>query len=95
MLRLSSKRADETLTRNGDGGQQSFTEGRRCGGSQPAEAISNILRCITPTVIHSHYPACRTIGDDIVQIAPKRGRKASPAGKYLIHANTPSYIWSQ
>lgn len=76
----------------------SFTEGSSVFGGQAnlIQAIDNIFTIYEPDIIAVHTTCLsETIGDDITQI----GRKAKdegkvPAGKYVIHCNTPSYVGS-
>ena len=76
----------------------SFTEGSSVFGGQSnlLEAIGNIFTLYNPDVIAVHTTCLsETIGDDIVQIISKAREEGKiPAGKYVIHANTPSYIGS-
>lgn len=73
----------------------SFTEGSSVFGGQAnmLEAISNIFHLYTPEVIAIHTTCLsETIGDDMPQIIGKaRDEGKIPAGKWVIHANTPSY----
>ena len=76
----------------------SFTEGSSVFGGQAnlLQAIQNIFAIYEPDVIAVHTTCLsETIGDDIPQIIAKaRDEKKIPAGKYVIHANTPSYVGS-
>jgi nitrogenase molybdenum-iron protein beta chain len=76
----------------------SFTEGSSVFGGQSnlLEAINNIFTLYNPDMIAVHTTCLsETIGDDIGQIISKANEeKKIPAGKYVIHANTPSYIGS-
>jgi nitrogenase molybdenum-iron protein beta chain len=76
----------------------SFTEGSSVFGGQSnlLSAIENIFTVYEPDVIAVHTTCLsETIGDDIPQIADKAGKEGKiPAGKYVIHANTPSYVGS-
>lgn len=76
----------------------SFTEGSSVFGGQSnlLQAINNMFTIYNPEVIAVHTTCLsETIGDDIPQIADKAKSKGSiPAGKYVIHANTPSYVGS-
>jgi len=76
----------------------SFTEGSSVFGGQSnlLQAINNMFTIYEPEVVAVHTTCLsETIGDDIVQIADKANEKGSiPAGKYVIHANTPSYVGS-
>jgi nitrogenase molybdenum-iron protein beta chain len=76
----------------------SFTEGSSVFGGQAnlLEAISNIFTVYNPDVIAVHTTCLsETIGDDIPQIAAKaKDEGRVPDGKYIIKANTPSYVGS-
>ena len=76
----------------------SFTEGSSVFGGQSnlLDAIGNIFTLYNPDMIAVHTTCLsETIGDDIGQIIKKaREEKKIPNGKYVIHANTPSYIGS-
>lgn len=76
----------------------SFTEGSSVFGGQSnlVAAIENIFTLYGPDVIAVHTTCLsETIGDDIPQIAAKAREEGKiPAGKYVIHANTPSYVGS-
>ena len=76
----------------------SFTEGASVFGGQAnlLQAIQNIFAVYEPDVIAVHTTCLsETIGDDIPQIISKaREEKKIPPGKYVIHANTPSYSGS-
>ena len=60
------------------------------------QAINNIFTVYEPDVIAVHTTCLsETIGDDIPQIVAKaRDEGKIPPGKYVIHANTPSYVGS-
>jgi nitrogenase molybdenum-iron protein beta chain len=60
------------------------------------QAITNIFALYQPDVIAVHTTCLsETIGDDIPQIIAKaRDEGKIPAGKRVIHANTPSYVGS-
>jgi nitrogenase molybdenum-iron protein beta chain len=79
-------------------GTSSFTEGSSVFGGQAnlIQAIHNIFTIYDPDVIAVHTTCLsETIGDDIPQIASKAADEGRiPAGKYVIHANTPSYVGS-
>lgn len=79
-------------------GTSSFTEGASVFGGQAnlLQAIDNIFTIYEPDVIAVHTTCLsETIGDDIVQIAAKAKDDGKvPTGKYVIHANTPSYVGS-
>lgn len=76
----------------------SFTEGSSVFGGQSnlLQAIHNIFSIYEPDVIAVHTTCLsETIGDDIPQIiAAAKDKKFIPDGKYVIHANTPSYVGS-
>ena len=76
----------------------SFTEGSSVFGGQAnlLQAIQNIFTLYKPEVIAVHTTCLsETIGDDIPQIFEKaRAEGLVPEGKFLIHANTPSYVGS-
>ncbi|MEN6437154.1 MAG: nitrogenase component 1 [Syntrophobacter sp.] len=76
----------------------SFTEGASVFGGQAnlLQAIDNIFTVYEPDVIAVHTTCLsETIGDDIPQIARKAGADGKiPEGKFVIHANTPSYVGS-
>ncbi len=75
-----------------------FTEGASVFGGQAnlLQAINNIFTVYEPDVIAVHTTCLsETIGDDIPQIVAKaRDEGKIPPGKYVIHANTPSYVGS-
>ncbi len=75
-----------------------FTEGASVFGGQAnlIQAIDNIFTVYAPEVIAVHTTCLsETIGDDIPQIVNKAGADGKiPPGKYVFHANTPSYIGS-
>ena len=79
-------------------GSSSFTEGSAVFGGQAnlLQAITNMFALYNPEVIAIHTTCLsETIGDDIPQIISKaREEKKIPPGKYVIHANTPSYSGS-
>ena len=60
------------------------------------QAINNIFKVYEPDVMAVHTTCLsETIGDDIPQIVAKaRDEGKIPPGKYVIHANTPSYVGS-
>lgn len=76
----------------------SFTEGSSVFGGQSnlLQAITNIFSIYEPDIIAVHTTCLsETIGDDIPQIAAKaKDEGMIPSGKYVIHANTPSYVGS-
>ena len=76
----------------------SFTEGSSVFGGQAnlLQAIETIFTTYNPEVIAVHTTCLsETIGDDIPQIIGKAAAEGKiPAGKYVIHANTPSYVGS-
>ncbi len=75
-----------------------FTEGASVFGGQAnlLQSIDNIFTVYNPDVIAVHTTCLsETIGDDIPQIVNKaRADGKIPDGKYVIHANTPSYVGS-
>ncbi len=75
-----------------------FTEGSSVFGGQAnlVQAIDNMFTVYKPDVIAVHTTCLsETIGDDIPQIASKAAAGGKvPEGKYVIHANTPSYVGS-
>ncbi len=75
-----------------------FTEGASVFGGQAnlVQAIDNIFTVYNPEVIAVHTTCLsETIGDDIPQIIAKaRSDGKIPEGKYVFHANTPSYVGS-
>ncbi len=75
-----------------------FTEGASVFGGQAnlLQAIDNIFTVYDPEVIAVHTTCLsETIGDDIPQIVNKAAADGKiPEGKYVIHANTPSYVGS-
>ncbi|HYW79121.1 MAG TPA: nitrogenase component 1, partial [Thermoguttaceae bacterium] len=79
-------------------GTSSFTEGSSVFGGQSnlLQALNNMFTLYDPDVVAVHTTCLsETIGDDIPQIADKANEKGHiPAGKYVIHANTPSYVGS-
>ncbi|ABK16709.1 nitrogenase molybdenum-iron protein subunit beta [Syntrophobacter fumaroxidans] len=76
----------------------SFTEGASVFGGQSnlIQAIDNIFTVYEPDVIAVHTTCLsETIGDDIPQISRKAQAEGKiPPGKFVIHANTPSYVGS-
>lgn len=76
----------------------SFTEGSSVFGGQAnlLQAIQNIFAVYDPDVIAIHTTCLsETIGDDIPQITRKALDEGKiPSGKFVIHANTPSYVGS-
>ncbi len=77
-------------------GTSSFTEGSAVFGGQAnlLQAITNMFALYNPDIIAVHTTCLsETIGDDIVQIIAKAREEGKvPAGKHVIHANTPSYV---
>ena len=73
----------------------SFTEGASVFGGQAnlLQAIQTIFTVYNPDVIAVHTTCLsETIGDDLVQIINKAVAEGKvPAGKHVIHCNTPSY----
>jgi len=76
----------------------SFTEGSSVFGGQAnlLSAIETIFTTYNPEMIAVHTTCLsETIGDDIPQIIGKATAEGKiPAGKRVIHANTPSYVGS-
>jgi nitrogenase molybdenum-iron protein beta chain len=76
----------------------SFTEGAAVfgGGANLRQAIKNIFYIYNPDVIAVHTTCLsETIGDDIPTIIKNAADEGVlPAGKIVIHANTPSYVGS-
>ncbi len=76
----------------------SFTEGASVFGGQSnlLQAVGTIFSLYDPDLIAVHTTCLsETIGDDIPQIIGKaRAEGKIPAGRTVIHANTPSYIGS-
>ena len=76
----------------------SFTEGASVFGGQAnlLQAIQTIFAVYNPRVIAVHTTCLsETIGDDIPQIVSKaRDEGKIPENKFVIHANTPSYVGS-
>lgn len=76
----------------------SFTEGASVFGGQAnlLEAINNIFTIYNPDIIAVHTTCLsEVIGDDIVQIITRAKDEGKiPAGKYVIHCNTPSFVGS-
>jgi len=75
-----------------------FTEGASVFGGQAnlLQAIDNMFTVYRPDVIAVHTTCLsETIGDDIPQIIGKATADGKiPDGKYVFHANTPSYVGS-
>lgn len=73
----------------------SFTEGASVFGGQAnvLEAITNIFNLYDPDIIAVHTTCLsEVIGDDLTQILNKAATDGKiPAGKLVIHANTPSF----
>ncbi len=76
----------------------SFTEGASVFGGQPnlLQGLTTVFSVYDPDVVAVHTTCLsETIGDDIPQIVGEAGRQGIiPEGKYVIHANTPSYAGS-
>jgi nitrogenase molybdenum-iron protein beta chain len=76
----------------------SFTEGSSVFGGQAnlVQAIDTIFAVYNPDIIAVHSTCLsETIGDDLNQIIQKAKEEDHvPAGKFVIHANTPSYVGS-
>jgi nitrogenase molybdenum-iron protein beta chain len=79
-------------------GTSSFTEGTSVFGGQAnlLTALDNMFTLYDPDVVAVHTTCLsETIGDDIPQIAKAAEEKGIlKEGKYVIHANTPSYVGS-
>jgi nitrogenase molybdenum-iron protein beta chain len=75
-----------------------FTEGASVFGGQAnlVQAIDNIFSVYNPEVIAVHTTCLsETIGDDVPQIVAKAKTDGKvPEGKFVFHANTPSYVGS-
>ena len=75
-----------------------FTEGASVFGGQAnlVQALNNIFTVYNPDVVAVHTTCLsETIGDDIPQIIGKALADGKiPEGKYVFHANTPSYVGS-
>jgi len=73
----------------------SFTEGASVFGGQAnmLEALTNIFALYDPEIVAVHTTCLsETIGDDLPQIINKaRSEDKIPKGKFVVHANTPSY----
>jgi nitrogenase molybdenum-iron protein beta chain len=76
----------------------SFTEGASVFGGQSnlLEGLNTVFTTYDPDVVAVHTTCLsETIGDDIPQIVGEARRQdLIPEGKYVIHANTPSYVGS-
>jgi len=76
----------------------SFTEGSSVFGGQSnlLQAIETMFSLYNPDVVAVHTTCLsETIGDDMPQIIAKANAEGKvPAGKFVIHCNTPSYIGS-
>ena len=76
----------------------SFTEGASVFGGQAnlLQAIENVFSIYEPDIMAIHTTCLsETIGDDLHQIAQKAVAEGKvPKGKYIVGANTPSYIGS-
>jgi nitrogenase molybdenum-iron protein beta chain len=79
-------------------GTSSFTEGASVFGGMANlnQAINNIFTLYEPDVIAVHTTCLsEVIGDDIPQIASSAKDSGKvPEGKFVIHANTPSFVGS-
>ena len=79
-------------------GTSSFTEGSSVFGGQAnmIQALNNLFTIYDPDIIAVHSTCLsETIGDDLKQIAQKSIDDGKvPEGKYVIYANTPSYVGS-
>ncbi len=80
-------------------GTSSFTEGASVFGGQAnlIQAINNIFTIYEPDILAVHSTCLsETIGDDLTQIAKKAKDEGKvPYGKFIVNANTPSYVGSQ
>ena len=77
-----------------EAGTSSFTEGAAVfgGGANLKTALSNEFSIYDPDIIAIHTTCLsETIGDDIPSYI---AQAKIPEGKYVIHANTPSYVGS-
>src|ERR1035438_6258774 len=76
----------------------SFTEGASVFGGQAnlLQALQTIFSVYDPEIVAVHTTCLsETIGADIPTIVAKAREDGSvPAGKHVIHANTPSYVGS-
>ncbi len=76
----------------------SFTEGASVfgGGANLRQALKTIFQVYDPEIVAVHTTCLsETIGDDIPSLVKKaREDGIVPDGKYVIHANTPSYVGS-
>ena len=76
----------------------SFTEGASVFGGQPnlLQGLNTVFTTYNPDVVAVHTTCLsETIGDDIPQIIGEAtSQNLIPDGKYVIHANTPSYVGS-
>ncbi len=79
-------------------GTSSFTEGSSVFGGQAnlVQALNNLFTIYDPEIVAIHSTCLsETIGDDLKQITGKAIDDGKvPEGKYVIYANTPSYIGS-
>ena len=76
----------------------SFTEGASVFGGQPnlLQGLNTVFTTYNPDIVAVHTTCLsETIGDDIPQIVGEaRSQGLIPDGKFVIHANTPSYVGS-
>jgi len=76
----------------------SFTEGASVFGGQAnlLQALETMFSVYNPDIVAVHTTCLsETIGDDIPQITAKAIEEGKvPKGKFVIHANTPSYVGS-
>ena len=79
-------------------GTSSFTEGSSVFGGQAnlVQALNNMFTIYNPDIVAVHSTCLsETIGDDLKQITQKAIDDGKvPEGKYVIYANTPSYVGS-
>lgn len=74
----------------------SFTEGASVfgGGSNLKTSVKNVFSIYEPDMLAVHTTCLsETIGDDMTTIITQ-AKDEIPEGKYVIHANTPSYVGS-
>lgn len=79
-------------------GTSSFTEGASVFGGQSnlLQAFNNLFKIYDPDIVAVHTTCLsETIGDDVEQISQKAIDEGKiPAGKYIVHTSTPSYVGS-
>ena len=78
--------------------RSSFTEGASVFGglANMTQALTNIFTIYNPKIVAVHTTCLsEVIGDDIPMMIKKaKEEKIIPEGKYVIHANTPSFVGS-